>query len=208
MQQAVAQALDLPACEHLAHLVGQILVVERLAVGTCARQEAQLPDQRASRHGSDEHAARLEDAGVLGQCSGRVGDVLDHFRAQHGPEAAIVSSRHLEIRRAENTFHLVDLDSTNGTYLDGERVTEALLQNHALITMGPGGPEFQFELEVASETDLDQTLRLPVTPSQLPAQPPGQASIVWPAPSIGKQDELLKEAVKRARQARRSMPGR
>jgi len=121
-----------------------------------------------------------------------------------GPEAAIVSSRHMEIRRAANTFRLVDLDSTNGTYLDGQRVSEALLQNHALITLGPGGPEFQFELEAASETDLNQTLRLLVTHSQLPAQPAGQVSIVVPASPTGKQDELLKEAVKRARQARRS----
>src|SRR5262245_27725922 len=79
-----------------------------------------------------------------------------------GPEAAIVSSRHLEIRRIENTFRVIDLGSTNGTYLDGQRITEAALQNHALITMGPGGPEFQFELEAPSETDLNQTVRLPV----------------------------------------------
>jgi soluble lytic murein transglycosylase-like protein len=121
-----------------------------------------------------------------------------------GPEAAIVSSRHLEIRRTGNTFRLVDLDSTNGTYLDGQRVTEAVLENHALITMGPSGPEFQFELEAASAADLSQTLRLPITPSQLPAQPAGQVSIVVRASPTGLQDELLKEAVKRARQARRS----
>ena len=121
-----------------------------------------------------------------------------------GPEAAIVSSRHLEIRRVENVFRIVDLNSTNGTYLDGQRVTDGILQNHALITMGPGGPEFQFELEAPSETDLNQTLRLPVTPSQLPAQPAGQVSIVLPSVATGRQDEVLKEAVKRARQARRS----
>jgi soluble lytic murein transglycosylase-like protein len=121
-----------------------------------------------------------------------------------GSEGAIVSSRHLEIRRSENTFRLVDLGSTNGTYLDGQRITESALHNHSLITMGPGGPEFEFELQEASGTDLNQTLRLPVTPSRLPAQAPGQVSIVLPAPSTGRQDELLKEAVKRARQARRS----
>jgi pSer/pThr/pTyr-binding forkhead associated (FHA) protein/soluble lytic murein transglycosylase-like protein len=134
----------------------------------------------------------------------RVGRGPENDLVIDGPEAAIVSARHLEIRRAEKTFRLVDLDSTNGTYLDGQRVTEAPLQNHALITVGPGGPEFQFELEGSSETDLNQTLRLPVTPAQLPAQPAGQVSIVLPGVSTGKQDELLKEAVTRARQARRS----
>jgi soluble lytic murein transglycosylase-like protein len=134
----------------------------------------------------------------------RVGRDSENDLVIEGPEAAIVSSRHLEIRRTGNTFRLVDLDSTNGTYLNGQRVTEAVLENHALITMGPNGPEFQFELEAASETDLSQTLRLPVAPSQLPAQSPGQVSIVIPAATTTKQDELLKEAVKRARQARRS----
>ena len=134
----------------------------------------------------------------------RVGRDPENDLVIEGPEAAIVSSRHLEIRRNANAFRIVDLNSTNGTYLDGQRVTEALLENHALITMGPSGPEFQFELEVASEADFDQTLRLPVTPSQLPAQPAGQVSIAMPGATTAKQDELLKEAVKRARQARRS----
>ncbi|MSO23810.1 MAG: FHA domain-containing protein [Acidobacteria bacterium] len=134
----------------------------------------------------------------------RAGRDLENDLVIEGPEAAIVSSRHLEIRRAANTFRLVDLDSTNGTYLDGQRVSEALLQNHVLITLGPSGPKFQFELEVASEADFSQTLRLPVTPSLLPGQPAGQVSILVPAPPTGKQNQILKEAIKRARQARRS----
>ena len=39
-----------------------------------------------------------------------------------GPEAAIVSSRHFEIRRSERTFRLIDLGSTNGTLHNVERV--------------------------------------------------------------------------------------
>lgn len=121
-----------------------------------------------------------------------------------GAEANIVSSRHLEIHRDGNTFRLVDRNSTNGTFLDGQRVTEAILANHALITMGPGGPEFQFELEDSSETDLGQTLRVAGAPAQLPTQPAGKVSILVPGAVTGEQEQLLKEAVKRARQARRS----
>jgi soluble lytic murein transglycosylase-like protein len=133
-----------------------------------------------------------------------VGRDPDNDLVIEGSDAAIVSAHHMEIRRRENTYRLVDLDSTNGTYLDGQRVREALLQNNALITLGPGGPQFQFELQLGGQTDLKQTLRLPVTPSQLPAEPPSQVSIVISDPSTGKEHELLKEAVKRARQARRS----
>ena len=39
-----------------------------------------------------------------------------------GDHAGIVSARHMEIRRTEQGFQLVDLGSTNGTRVDGERV--------------------------------------------------------------------------------------
>lgn len=137
----------------------------------------------------------------------RVGRDRENDLVIEGSEAAIISARHLEIRRVDETFRLVDLESTNGTYLDGQRVTEAVLQNHAVITMGPGGPQFEFELEAADEADLAQTVHLAVTPDQLPAQPASQVSIVLPPSSKGEQDDLLKEAVKRARQARRAGSG-
>jgi hypothetical protein len=45
---------------------------------------------------------------------------------------------------------------------------------------------------------------LAATPEQLPARPASQVSIVIADPSTGTQDELLKEAVSRARRARRT----
>jgi len=170
-------------------------------------------DAKAAEQGTLQALLRRRD-GPLSETSYRIGKEV--FRVGRDPgndlviegsEATIVSSRHLEIRRDENTFRLVDLGSTNGTYLEGQRVSDAVLQDRARITMGPGGPEFQFELESAAETGLNQTLRLPVTPARLPAQPVGQVSIVLPGPSMGKQDELLKEAVTRARQARHAGVG-
>ena len=138
----------------------------------------------------------------------RIGRDADNDLVIEGPEAAIVSARHLEIRRSQQGFRLIDLGSTNGTYLDGQRVTEGILQNRGLITLGPGGPEFQFELEAASESDHSETLRLPATPLSLPSQPESPVSIVVPPPSSpGRQDDLLREAVKRARQARRTGVG-
>jgi pSer/pThr/pTyr-binding forkhead associated (FHA) protein len=52
------------------------------------------------------------------------------------------SSRHAELRQLESGWVLVDLGSSNGTYVDGHRVTETpVVQNLAVsVEFGPGGP--------------------------------------------------------------------
>lgn len=48
-----------------------------------------------------------------------------------------VSRRHAEIRRSsEGQYVLTDVGSLNGTYLDGERVEEALLREGAQVQVG------------------------------------------------------------------------
>ena len=42
-----------------------------------------------------------------------------------GPDYAMVSQSHLEITREGERFRIRDLESTNGTWLDGERIAEA-----------------------------------------------------------------------------------
>jgi pSer/pThr/pTyr-binding forkhead associated (FHA) protein len=52
------------------------------------------------------------------------------------------SSRHAELRIVEAGWVLVDLGSSNGTYVEGRRITEAPVTRNAplLIDFGPGGP--------------------------------------------------------------------
>ncbi|MEZ4404820.1 MAG: FHA domain-containing protein [Kofleriaceae bacterium] len=52
------------------------------------------------------------------------------------------SSRHAELRRTERGWVLVDLGSSNGTFVDGQRVTELAVPTGAPVTIefGPGGP--------------------------------------------------------------------
>jgi len=47
-----------------------------------------------------------------------------------------VSRRHAEIRRNGITFSVHDLDSLNGTYLDGERTSEGMLSDGSEIQIG------------------------------------------------------------------------
>jgi pSer/pThr/pTyr-binding forkhead associated (FHA) protein len=52
------------------------------------------------------------------------------------------SSRHAELRHVEAAWVLVDLGSSNGTYVDGHRVTETPVVPNVpvAIEFGPGGP--------------------------------------------------------------------
>lgn len=52
------------------------------------------------------------------------------------------SSRHAELRPAERAWVLVDLGSSNGTFVDGQRVTELAVAAGVAHTIefGPGGP--------------------------------------------------------------------
>ncbi len=62
----------------------------------------------------------------------------------------LASSRHLRVTPAFGRVVITDLGSANGTWLDGRRVTEALVRPGAVFTLGTRGPA----LRVASERDL------------------------------------------------------
>lgn len=52
------------------------------------------------------------------------------------------SSRHAELRTVDSGWVLVDLGSSNGTYVEGRRITEAPVARGAPVSIdfGPGGP--------------------------------------------------------------------
>ncbi|HEX8582532.1 MAG TPA: FHA domain-containing protein, partial [Acidimicrobiales bacterium] len=47
-----------------------------------------------------------------------------------------VSRRHAEIHVTDGRYRVVDLGSTNGTFVDGERVTTGELRDGSTITVG------------------------------------------------------------------------
>ena len=110
-------------------------------------------------------------------------------------EAAMVSSHHVEIRKEGESYRLVDLNSTNGTYLNGERVTEAPLEPASAIRLGADGPEFSFVIDDFVAQDLNQTLVAPAPSGELPEKPDAEPT--------KPHEDLLSDAVARARVARR-----
>ncbi|MCG8669896.1 MAG: FHA domain-containing protein, partial [Pseudomonadales bacterium] len=109
-----------------------------------------------------------------------------------GRSAAAVSSKHMLITREGQSFTLRDLDSTNGTYVNDQRVDEMILDNRSLISLGPSGPRFQFLVE----EDKGQPDKTVVAPRRFVLERDG-AREKKPV-----HENLLREAVDRARAAR------
>lgn len=80
---------------------------------------------------------------------------------------ATVSGNHAEfITRPDNQLVLRDLDSTNGTFVNGERVTgEVLLQEDDIVQLGAS--EFRVLLRSTNATPHEETKDFSFLPSQL-----------------------------------------
>lgn len=86
------------------------------------------------------------------------------------------SSRHAELRpRATAGWVLVDVGSSNGTYVDGKRVTEASIAPNQTVQVefGPGGPRIRLFLG-----DDDAIAALPPPPIE-------RTRPKWVLPAIG-----------------------
>ncbi len=58
----------------------------------------------------------------------------------------VVSRSHAELIRVGNGYLLRDLGSTNGSYINGARISEQMLNDGDVIRFGSGGPEITFQL--------------------------------------------------------------
>jgi hypothetical protein len=119
-----------------------------------------------------------------------VGRSPDNDVSIQGAENATVSLHHFEIRRNKDGFRIHDLDSTNGTFLNGERIiAEARLAAPAAIRLGANGPELIFDF-------FADTAAAPLAETQ--AIPEG----IVPVPAAGPYESLLSDAVQQSRRAR------
>jgi hypothetical protein len=71
------------------------------------------------------------------------------------------SSRHAELRQHGERWVLVDVGSSNGTYVDGKRITEAPVSPGVpvMVDFGPSGPKLRLFIG-----DDDQVVRLAAPP--------------------------------------------
>lgn len=91
------------------------------------------------------------------------------------------SSRHAELRALDAGWVLVDLGSSNGTYVDGHRVTETPVARGVavMVEFGPGGPRVR--LFVGDDRAIEA----------LPPAPVEAARPAWLWPAVGGAVVLL-----------------
>jgi pSer/pThr/pTyr-binding forkhead associated (FHA) protein len=85
------------------------------------------------------------------------------------------SSRHAELRPLDAGWVLVDVGSSNGTYVEGRRITEAPVAANAPVSVefGPGGPRVR--LFVGDDSAIES---LPPAPIERPRIPPWLIPVV------------------------------
>jgi soluble lytic murein transglycosylase-like protein len=134
-----------------------------------------------------------------------IGRAADNDIVVAGEQAATVSAYHAEVRREGDQYRLHDRGSTNGTYVDGRLVSDAVLEPSCVIQLGPHGPEFLFEIHQPPVVDLDATVVLTNTAAPMKLREESSNGAAGPdrTPADDHHDALLAEVLKEVRSARR-----
>ncbi len=117
----------------------------------------------------------------------RIGRNPDNDIVMRGADAAVVSGKHAEIHAAGPAFRIKDLGSTNGTFVNGRRVTEIVQQAPCTIQLGAGGPEMVLSYEDEEPAG---------------AQPLNSTVVVLPGAAAADAQDPVRDAVARVRAAR------
>jgi ABC-type multidrug transport system ATPase subunit/pSer/pThr/pTyr-binding forkhead associated (FHA) protein len=67
----------------------------------------------------------------------------------------LVSHNQAKIVRLDGTYVIFDLDSTNGTFVDGRRITRHDLRSGSVIQLGAGGPQLTVSIATERATQRD-----------------------------------------------------
>jgi len=147
-----------------------------------------------------------------GPLAGRRRSVRDNVtRVGRGPDNDIIinetstaSAHHFEIRKENGSYKIHDLNSTNGTFVNGERIAEATLAPASSIQLGSAGPEFTFIFDDSPAGDPNRTVDDSATlVDQAPVLQPTPEHAL--APIGGVNEALLSSAIARVRVARRGV---
>jgi pSer/pThr/pTyr-binding forkhead associated (FHA) protein len=68
--------------------------------------------------------------------------------------SAVVSRHHVELRQVETGWEIVSLGA-NGTYVDGDRVSQVPVTDGVIFRLARSGPQIQIRLELDSEAQID-----------------------------------------------------
>ena len=101
---------------------------------------------------------------------------------QFPKDVVTLSRRHAKIIREGNRFKLID-QSTNGSFVNGQQVSEAYLKDGDVITFSEGGPKVSFLTQVSDQPPSQpQTPPAPRMPEPKMAPPVPPQPVAQPSP--------------------------
>ncbi len=123
---------------------------------------------QSRRTGETTVVSRAEDAKIVFRRCGRPGETLPLLGGRitlgRSPKndivvkgfGDVVSAFHalLILRPEDRSWWIEDLDSTNGTFINGERVQRARLCESDLVRFAPAGPELEFTTRLVSPAGI------------------------------------------------------
>jgi pSer/pThr/pTyr-binding forkhead associated (FHA) protein len=118
-------------------------------------------------------------------------------QVQFPTDLTTISRTHAEFVREGNRFKVIDR-STNGTFVNGKRVTEAFLKDGDVIMFTEGGPKVSYLSKV---TDAVQPEQVAAPPAPEPPPVPKAAPPVAPEPPVEaphKATQPQRQAVQKA----------
>lgn len=68
---------------------------------------------------------------------------------------SVASRSHAELRCEGNELYIYDLNSSNGTFVNGHRVSRAALKNGDVLTFGPDGLQLQINFLISSKDETE-----------------------------------------------------
>ncbi len=93
--------------------------------------------------------------------------------------SAVVSRHHVELRQVGGGWEIENL-GTNGTYLDGKRITKVPVTDGAIIRLARSGPNIQIRIGTEALNDLPENLRGDRTTGSRFDLPPTETEITDP----------------------------
>ena len=117
------------------------------------------------------------------------------FDPERDPDA---SSRHAEIRILDDKATLRDLQSTNGTFVNGQRVAgERALFDADVLSFGLEGPMVEFRMAAAAPAPVNAAATAPATAAAPPAPfaPPRHDTVARIAHAVKQQTGTLRRMV-------------
>jgi pSer/pThr/pTyr-binding forkhead associated (FHA) protein len=113
--------------------------------------------------------------------------------------SAVVSRHHVELRRVGSDWEAVNL-GTNGTYLDGKRITQIIITDGAVIRLARSGPNIQIRLGETALKELSENMpaarptqqrpELPLMPTEITGHTPKEQEELTGQVNLGNDTSL------------------